>query len=662
MQSKLTKFRVQNFRSIVDSGWVDTFENTCLIGTNESGKTNLLLGLWKLNPANNEDIIPLVDYPRKKYVDYAKTKGEEIFVTAHYTLNESSVNSLKGHFKKKAPVHEEKKDTPDDTKLSVEPAITESKPIVETEAKAKKEAIMVEIVSSEDLAEIVLHRKYNGSYLFEFPNMNEEIRKQIKITKDIETHILKTIPKFVYYSDYGNLDSEIYLPHVIANFKRTDLGEKERAKVRSLKVLFEFVQLSPDDILRLGKEKIETQIKVHHHDPNTVIEKKEIKPTAAEIAQESEQKKEREILLQSASTKLTKEFREWWKQGNYRFRFQADGNHFRIWVSDDLRPEEVELEGRSKGLQWFFSFFLVFLVESKDTHSNCILLLDEPGLSLHPVAQFDLIKFFHSLSSQNQIVYSTHSPFLVNPDNLANVKAVFVDAEGLSSVSSDLRRNSKVAQNSIYPVHAAIGLTISDTLLLGCQPVLVEGSSDQIYLQVIKNHLSGMGKYKNAKEMVFIPTGGVRGMSAVINIITGKENELPHVLLDSDRPGKDKYESLKKELYKNQVDKLMLISSFLKNEKDFEIEDLVPADELAKIFSKRYRGREDDFEYSLKVGEPIIPQMEAFASSNGHTLELGWKVEIATDFHNAFQHISKKIPDETIQIWSSLFDSLTGIK
>src|SRR5699024_2509327 len=112
------------------------------------------------------------------------------------------------------------------------------------------------------------------------------------------------------------------------------------------------------------------------------------------IELEQEKKTKREILLQSASNKLTDDFKDWWKQGNYNFRFQADGSHFKIWVSDDLRSEEVELGGRSRGLQWFFSFFLVFLVESKDTHSNCILLLDEPGLSLHPVAQSDLINFF----------------------------------------------------------------------------------------------------------------------------------------------------------------------------------------------------------------------------------------------------------------------------
>jgi predicted ATP-dependent endonuclease of OLD family len=647
MQTQLIKYRVQNFRSIIDSGWIDIFENTCMIGTNESGKTNLLVGLWKLNPANNEDINPLIDYPRKKFVDYAKTNGEDVFVSAYYTFNEPSKNLVKSLFRKEVP-------------LTI-PEVQPQKEVSEGTEEPEKPIAMaetVEFLNTDEVSEMLISRKFNGNYVFEFPKIFPENVSQINVTAEIQEQILKAIPKFVYYSDYGNLDSEIYLPHVIANFKRTDLGERERLKVRSLKVLFEFVQLSPDDILRLGKEKKETQVKVYQHDPNTIIERKKIEPTQAEIEKESEQKKEREILLQSASTKLTGAFKEWWKQGNYRFRFQADGNHFRIWVSDELRPEEVELEGRSKGLQWFFSFFLVFLVESKDTHSNCILLLDEPGLSLHPVAQFDLIKFFNSLANENQIIYTTHSPFLVNPDNLANVKAVFVDDNGTSSVSSDLRRNSSVAQKSIYPVHAAIGLTISDTLLLGCQPVLVEGQSDQIYLQIIKNHLSGLGNYQNAKEMVFIPTGGVRGMSAVISIVSARENDLPFAIVDSDKPGKEKADKLRNDVYKLQPERIIEVENIL-TIGEFEVEDFLPKEELAKIFSKRYRGLADDFEYVLTNTEPIIQQMEKFAKENGHKLELGWKVELAMDFHNQFQHIAKRVSADTVTLWTNLFDKLT---
>lgn len=596
MTNKLLKFRVQNFKSIQDSGWIEVGNCSCLVGINEAGKTNLLLALWKLNPANNEPIVPLSDYPRKKFVDYEETKGEEIFIEAVFEFGEDLTKEIRKH-----------------------------------------------LGNSEELyKQIEISRDFAGNHYVEF--LAEEL-KDIEITDEVHELIVEAMPNFVYYSDYGNLDSEIYLPHVIENFGRKDLGERERAKSRSLKVLFDFVKLKPQEILELGRE---TFSHPNHGRPNET-----------QIAQEREQKKKREILLQSASNKLTEDFKEWWKQGNYRFRFQADGNHFRIWVSDNVRTEEIELEGRSRGLQWFFSFFLVFLVESKDSHSNCILLLDEPGISLHPIAQFDLIQFFNSLAKENQLLYTTHSPFLVNPDNLADVKAVFVDEKGLSSVSADLRKNDKVAEKSIYPVHAAIGLTVSDTLFLGCQPILVEGPSDQIYLQLVKNTLLSKGKYKNDKEMVFIPTGGVKGMSTVISIVTGRDNSLPFVILDADTPGKEKEKSLKKGNYKDDQKKIIMVSDIL-GEGAFEVEDLFPVEELAKVFSKKFRGNStDDFEYVFDKTKPIINQMEDFAKQNGYTLDLGWKVELARDFQRIFPRIIDKIDEAVVGNWKKLFDIFT---
>src|SRR5204863_8928792 len=110
-------------------------------------------------------------------------------------------------------------------------------------------------------------------------------------------------------------------------------------------------------------------------------------------------------------------FINWWQQRNYQIRFQADGKLFCIWVIDSIRPEEIELEGRSAGLQWFLSFFMVFLVERSGAHQNAILLLDGPGVSLHPLAQQDLFAFFNNLSATNQIFYTSHSPFMLDPDH-----------------------------------------------------------------------------------------------------------------------------------------------------------------------------------------------------------------------------------------------------
>src|SRR5690606_90710 len=148
------------------------------------------------------------------------------------------------------------------------------------------------------------------------------------------------LPHFVYYSNYGNLDSEIYLPHVVQNMKREDLGIREAAKVRTLRVLFSFVKLQPEQILELGRDIQEDEA-----------------GNAARLTEVFERKRTRTIMLNSAGAELTRRFREWWKQGDYTFEFQADGNHFRIWVSESSRPEKVELEDRSSGLQWFLSFY-----------------------------------------------------------------------------------------------------------------------------------------------------------------------------------------------------------------------------------------------------------------------------------------------------------------
>ena len=427
--------------------------------------------------------------------------------------------------------------------------------------------------------------------------------KPIETTKEIRQKVLKKIPKFVYYSDYGNLDSEIYLPRVIEDFKRDDLGEAARAKARTLDVLFKYVKLSPEEIYELGNDRKIVIKKLDYN--NREISSVEQNLTEDEVKEWSDKKRERSILLDSAASQLTINFKKWWLQGDYIFKFVADGHHFRINVSDTLRPEPIELEGRSRGLQWFFSFFLVFLVETKEGHSNTILLLDEPGLSLHPLAQYDLAKFFRKLSEENQLIYTSHSPFLVDMDNLANVKAVYIDSEtGRTKVSSNLRYNAKDAEKSIYPVHAALGLTVSDTLLLGCLPILVEGPSDQIYLNLIKRYLVGTGDLKNSKEIVFIPAGGVKGMGPLTKLISSRDDSLPYVLLDSDKAGKEYQKQLKTGRYRDAKDKVLEVAQFL-SEGEFEIEDLIPSSSIIPIIDRQYRCDqyfEDFYQKGLPIG------------------------------------------------------------
>lgn len=710
METRLDRFKVYNFRSIEESDWIEVADNSCLVGTNEAGKTNLLIALWKLNPVNKEPIIPLDDFPRHLYSNYkADNHSEDVFIAADFILKEKFQEEISkelkcdteqikrvlverrydGKYHIKFP-YSKVENYPSETLRELFEAFeshlfsseTFQKESSELQTKikeffnGKKESFPKELFSKdvtinlkEDIQKFIqdnFGKKKNLPEIFEnrlFKKLQKMIDafdgKPIQSTAEVNQKVLKEIPKFVYYSDYGNLDSEIYLPRVIEDFGREDLSESARAKARTLDVLFKYVKLSPTEIYELGDESKTIVQKLNHS--NQVISTEEKQLSEEEIREWADKKRERGILLRSAATQLTQRFKKWWLQGDYIFDFQADGRHFRINVSDSLRPEPIELEGRSRGLQWFFSFFLVFLVETKEGHSNTILLLDEPGLSLHPIAQYDLAKFFRKLSEDNQLIYTSHSPFLVDMDNLGNVKAVYVDSKtGRTKVSSNLRYNEEDAEKSIFPIHAALGLTVSDTLLLGCLPILVEGPSDQIYLSLIKRYLIGKGELRNTKEIVFIPTGGVRGMGPVTKLVSSRDDSLPFVLLDSDSVGKDYQKQLTKGRYRDEKDKVLGVADFL-GEKEFEIEDLLPASSLISIIDRQYRS-DQYFEDYYKKGEPIVDQIESWAKTNSIELENGWKVEIARIAQNRFDKVMESIPKEMEENWKKLFDKLTTEK
>jgi predicted ATP-dependent endonuclease of OLD family len=222
-------------------------------------------------------------------------------------------------------------------------------------------------------------------------------------------------------------------------------------------------------------------------------------------------------------------------------------------VSDARRPEKVELEDRSTGLQWFLSFYLIFLVESSQDHRDAILLLDEPGLSLHPLAQRDLSAFFENLSDTNQIIYTTHSPFLVDADMLDRARKVYVSDDGSTKATSDLRRGSEDPRKSgaTYAIYSALNMNVAESMLIGCHPVIVEGPSDQHYLTAIKTILIAAGKIKPARELIFPPAHGARNAQVIATILSGRDDVLPVMLLDGDDAGLKMAADMRNGLYKN---------------------------------------------------------------------------------------------------------------
>ena len=508
----IIKIRVQNYRNIQDSGWVPFERVTNLVGRNESGKTAFLKALHKFNAASGETYDPQRDFPRDRYTrDFKKETASEwpvcsvcFSVEKEYAKELEKACNLEVLIEKveftKDYTNEYSWDcTPEinDDPVPADELITalkkfqraarrlDSGVVEQKESDQQERAKLIEeatahLEATGELSELrgtegvklltQVRDRINGlssplsaAVVEEFVSSAEGLLTRAQAPSkrgEVFKALSERLPVFIYFEDYGVLDSAIYLPEFIEHEKRAPYD----AKVRTISAMFRHVNLSAEDISKLGEERV-TQARLAGQD------------VTAEMKMEEEKQKEaRAIKLNSASIDITKRFQEWWKQRRHKIRYHADGQYFRIWIADDRRPDvEIELESRSKGFQWFFSFYLVFLVESEDGYKDAVLLLDEPGLHLHPTAQQELIGFFEELSSKNQLIYTTHSPFLVDGEHLDRVRPV-TETEG---------GNSKIAvgywpedRDTIFPLQAAAGYAMVAALFQHKKNVLVEGMGD----------------------------------------------------------------------------------------------------------------------------------------------------------------------------------------
>ncbi|MBK5925890.1 hypothetical protein CCR87_00715 [Rhodobaculum claviforme] len=685
----LRRFRVTNFRSVIDSGWVEAGAVTALIGVNESGKTNLLLPLWKLNPARGGAIEAISDFPKHLFMTIRDNPGGFQFVEAEFDAGPRTAEfaDLAGIPQDEAacvrvgrfydgshvvtfPRH--RRDRHADTAWAAERLEAARTELARTPADAASGDLM-------ERATATLERLHTGLEAGGALNANDLIRLRDAVSvllpadladggaaiavlqelrlafgermaelcaadpgsrPELRRSVLGAMPPFVYYSNYGNLDSEIYLPHVVDNLMREDLGTREAAKARTLKVLFGFVGLKPAEILELGRDfrdiREEAEEAAVARD-GTVgrlrrilgrIAGPDTGPRTEELARIAQAKRTRSILLQSAGTRLTERFGDWWTQGDYRFRFEADGNHFRIWVADKRRPQEIELENRSTGLQWFLSFFLVFMVESMGAHRRAVLLLDEPGQSLHPLAQRDLSAFFDILAATNQLIYTSHSPFLVDADRLDRARKVYVGRDGSTRATADLREDEgrDHQRGAAYAVQSALNLGVAEAMLRGARPVMVGGLAEQLHLGTLRTLATAAGRFAPRRDLVFAPAGPSRTARVVASLLAAEEGALPLVLLGGD--DRALAQDLRAGLYADTPDRVLDLGTVI-GLPGAQVEDLLPPAFLADQLDRIERRPEVRFGDVLAHGLPFGPQVEDWARAQGITLPADWRLTLA---------------------------------
>ena len=557
---KAIRFRVQNFRNIDDSDWVELEEVTAFVGRNESGKTSLLKALHKFNPATPEPYDAQREFPRDRYTrDYISSgsNGEDWpvcsveFEISEVLRNEidkllgadeespkrvTAVRYYDGTLKLRyTPEIEEKPLAPEPVLNALDAFASSARRLSGPDPTQDEDtaALRTELTKwatgcKDELKAITDLRGDEGTTRLTDlrgeleRRSNPQIADMVEILQQVIEPILDTarkpavvhqineivehnLPVLIYFENYGILDSAIWLPRFIDDLNQNS----NNSRVRTINAMFKHVGLDPKEIMSLGD------------DPNRESRRQGYQPEPEHITIAQRHKDERAIKLSSASIDISSRFSEWWLQRRHKIRYQADGDYFRIWIADDRREDvEIELEARSKGFQWFFSFYLVFLVESDDGHRDAILLLDEPGLHLHPTAQQELIAFFEKLSETNQLAYTTHSPFLIDGKHLHRVRPVTEDDTGHSRITAETWPQDR---ETIFPLQAGAGYAMIRGLFKHQKNVLVEGMTDFYYMKALSQQCARSGRTALSDDLYITPCGGTKKRGLLSFTVPGSQ-------------------------------------------------------------------------------------------------------------------------------------------
>ena len=207
-------------------------------------------------------------------------------------------------------------------------------------------------------------------------------------------------------------------------------------------------------------------------------------------------------------------------------------HYLKLRVQNFKNRMTLPLHNRSRGFNWFFSFIVWFQKIQADPLSSYILLLDEPGLNLHAAAQADLLTFFNDLKNDYQIIYTTHSPFMIEMDHLNRVRTVFDDPSNADKGSVVQDTIQQKDQETLFPLQAALGYDLVQNLFISSKNLLVEGVSDLLYLKTISEFLKLQSREGLNQDISIVPTGGLDKVATFISLLRGNELQIV-CLLDS---------------------------------------------------------------------------------------------------------------------------------
>ena len=622
---KLKTVQVTNYRSIKDTGVIEVeAEKTILVGPNEAGKSAILMALQQINPPEGvPKLDALKDYPRSLYNDITKGKVKPTMspvVKATFEVDDGDRTALPEGFQEittytftryldntythsfdavstGTTLSAIQKDL-DRVALHADAKVTEESGTETTKAETELQATLTGIHASlnlgadartkvrqwlkKQLVHIESGSAIEGRYDAVVAALDHADR-----AFEASSTLRSRLPVFVLSNNYFRVRPRIHLAHLHKRVSQ-NLMDDEKYDYGNL-CLLKLLGFEAEELAQAG----------------TVTDEQRKDASEQNLTAIERRADERQYQLDAASARLTEEIRSIWNPNPSRaeadrLRVLADGQYLKVVVEDDLGVS-VELDQRSEGFQWLVSFFVVFFAEAEDNYENAILLLDEPGVSLHALKQREFQKTISRLAENNQTIFTTHSPFLVGSDELDLVRVVEMTDRKVGTKVHTTVTSSDPA--GLLPLQEALGYDLAQSLFTKKKNFILEGLTDYWYVDAVSALLEAAGKTYLDPKIALIPAGTASKITYFATILHAHSLKVA-ALLDSDKAGDDvaKQEVLIHTLKQKAI--LRAKDYLVKQIDKAEIEDLL-RETLLKVAKAEF-GVDVDVAASKQPDKPIV--------------------------------------------------------
>jgi predicted ATPase len=573
------------FRNILDSTKVEIDPKvTCLVGKNESGKSAFLTALWWLNPARTKKKFSVAEnYPawlEKRHRNEGRDQEHEKPIDAVFVWEDADVEVIEEKFGpgvvkagnlltlEKLYNNEFQWASGCDEKRALKnffdgnemPAGVKTakdfdalRELLAQKLKEKKEdeGETKKITSAQAALTALLDKSSFGGTVWELAQ--------------------KRLPKFLYFADYSKLPYSVKIDRVLKGDNLTEEETTARA------------------LLQLGGSENEYML-----NPDYERRKRELENVANALSEDV-----KKYWTQNPELRVTPDITQRTEQRGNGQAAVLDELKIRIW--DNRHSLSLPFTEHSAGFQWFFSFLAAFS-EYEFGDPPVVILLDEPAVGLHAKAQADFLRFIEErLSKRCQVIYTTHSPFMIQPGQLERVRLVEdVGPEKGSTVSSNVLSRDR---DTLFPLQGALGYDLVQHLFVAEHNLVVEGTSDYAYLKIISDFLEAAGRIHLDSRWSIIPVGGADLIPTFVALL-GNHLKVT-VVVDSRKGGQQRLHQMAKDGYLEKQ-RLILLGEVL-GQPDADIEDFFEEDEYLTLYNKAFSKKLKAAE--VKGTDPIIQRI-----------------------------------------------------